>query len=80
MDDGHHKENNKQPIDSKVIMKTHYIKQAQVKAAVKAEGKRISQEALKNLDAQVHAIIRRACAIHNGGRKTIDATVLAHVK
>lgn len=61
-------------------MKLKYIKPTQIKAAVKAEGKRISEEALMVLDAEVQAIISRACAVHNGGRKTIDATVLAHVK
>ena len=35
MDDGHHKENNKQHIDSKVIMKTIHVKQEHIDAGIR---------------------------------------------
>ena len=60
-------------------MSTQYIKPAAIRKAVKAAGKRTSTEFLDALDRYVERAIQRAIAEHNGGKKTIDASVAGHV-
>lgn len=59
-------------------MSTQYIKPAAIRKAVKAAGKRTSTEYLDALDRYVERAIQRAIAEHNGGKKTIDASVAGH--
>ena len=59
-------------------MSTQYIKPAAIRQAVKAAGKRTSTEYLEALDRYVERAVQRAIAEHNGGKKTVDASVAGH--
>lgn len=60
-------------------MKTQYIKPAAVKKLIKeVAGKRTAKEFLLALDSYVERAIRRAAAEHNGGKRTVDASVAGH--
>ena len=59
-------------------MSTQYIKTAAIRKAIKAAGKRTSTEYLEALDRYVERAVQRAIAEHNGGKKTIDASVAGH--
>lgn len=63
----------------RITMKTQYVKQSAIRAAAKTLGRRISADAMYILDYRVGQIVRAACAVHNGGRITIDSTVMLHV-
>jgi len=56
-----------------------FLNQSAVRSLVKENGKRSSQEFLLALDDLVRRRVNAACNIHNGGRVTLDATVLGHV-
>jgi hypothetical protein len=56
-----------------------YLNQAAVRKLVKSLGKRSSGEFLLALDDLVRSRVTAACNTHNGGRVTLDATVLGHV-
>ena len=60
-------------------MKLKYIKPAAIKLLAKGEGKRISTAALYMLDEKVGRLVNKACSVHNGGKKTIDETVMTHI-
>lgn len=61
-------------------MKLAYIKPSAVKRYAKtAHSKRISKEFLAALDKFVEEKVRAAAEVHNGGKKTIDASVAAFV-
>lgn len=60
-------------------MKLSFLKASAVKAAAKAKGKRVNNDFILNLDAKVGELIAAACSVHNGGRKTLDASVGSHV-
>lgn len=53
----------------------NYIKESAIKKKVNANGKRISKEVLEMLDEMVAAKLQKLIDTHNGGKKTIDATV-----
>jgi hypothetical protein len=59
-------------------MKTQYIKPAAVKKLIKSHGKRTAAEFLLALDNYVERAVIRAAAEHNGGKKTVDASVAGH--
>jgi hypothetical protein len=59
-------------------MKTQYIKPAAVKKLIKTHGKRTAAEFLLALDNYVERAIIRAASEHNGGKKTVDASVAGH--
>ncbi|NBO52208.1 MAG: hypothetical protein EBU83_02055 [bacterium] len=59
-------------------MKTQYIKPAAVKKLIKSHGKRTAAEFLLALDNYVERAIIRAASEHNGGKKTVDASVAGH--
>lgn len=60
-------------------MKTKLIKSSAIKKLVKeTSGKRTSKEFLMALDQHVERAVLRAAEEHNGGRKTLDASVAAH--
>lgn len=50
-----------------------------VKQIAKDHGKRISPEALAMLAGHVEDRVKAACAVHDGGSKTVSATVMATV-
>lgn len=58
---------------------TQIIQTSKLKRTTKGAGKRISADAVMLLDRHVHGLIMAATRTHNGGRKTIDATVMAMV-
>lgn len=60
-------------------MKIQYLNQAAVRKLIKENGKRSSQEYLLALDDLVRSRTNAACRVHNGGKKTLDASVLGHV-
>jgi len=55
------------------------LNQTHVRNRVKNNGKRISKEALFALNVHVEQVIDNACAQHNGGKKTVDATAVNFV-
>lgn len=50
-----------------------------MRATCKERGRRVSTEALQILDSFINTKLDRACKTHNGGKVTLDATVLAFV-
>jgi hypothetical protein len=59
-------------------MKAQYIKPAAVKKLIKSHGKRTAAEFILALDNYVERAIIRAASEHNGGKKTVDASVAGH--
>ena len=55
---------------------SYYLIESHVRQKVNEKGKRIGATALSVLDAFIDLSIDRALEIHNGGRKTIDGTVM----
>lgn len=60
-------------------MSESYLKISEVKKLAHASGRRVSAEFLTNLNLMVKEKIQKACDVHNGGKKTLDASVAAHV-
>jgi hypothetical protein len=61
-------------------MKLHYIKASSVKKEAKlVHGKRVSKEFLHALDLLVERKLREACKEHNGGKKTLDASLAGYI-
>lgn len=61
-------------------MKLHFIKASSIrKEARLLHGKRVSREFLEAMDRLVERKIRQACEQHNGGKKTLDASVAAYI-
>jgi len=59
--------------------KTVIIRPSAVKAHARLKGRRVSAEAMRYLDEYIQRKLTAACGIHDGGRKTIGANLLAHV-
>ena len=57
----------------------HFVVQSSIRKAIKEQGRRLGKDYLASLDSVVYDIIRRSCVVHNGGKKTLDASILAHV-
>lgn len=60
------------------MSKPEFITVSAVKKLVHGKGRRCSPEFLEALDAAVGALVRKACESHNGGAKTLDASVLSN--
>jgi hypothetical protein len=61
-------------------MKLHFIKASSVrKEARLLHGKRVSKDFLEALDRLMERKIREACQEHNGGKKTLDASLAAYI-
>ncbi len=60
-------------------MKLQYLTASAVRRACRAKGKRASKDFLYRLDAFVGRKLNAACAVHNGGRKTLDLTIAEFV-
>ena len=56
-----------------------YIKASLVRRLVRDHHRRVSVEFLEALDRYVAETVEKSIAVHNGGRRTLDATVLAYV-
>lgn len=61
------------------MTRIQYLNQSAVRKLVKENGKRSSAEFLMALDDLVRSRVNAACKVHNGGRATLDASVLGHV-
>jgi len=59
--------------------KTNYIKTSAIRKLVKSHGKRTSQEFLIALDHYIQERIEKVAKEHNGGKKTLDAKLLAYL-
>ena len=56
-----------------------YIMPTRVRALAHEHDRRISAAALDALDRYVASLLDRAASVHNGGKRTIDATVIDFV-
>ena len=52
-----------------------YLNQKAVKERIKASGRRCGKDFLSLLDAFVEEKIGAACRVHDGGKKTLSASV-----
>lgn len=50
-----------------------------VRSIAREEGKQLSEEFLELFDHFVAKKVRQACAVHNGGKKRVDATIAGFV-
>lgn len=55
-----------------------FIIASAVKKLVHDKDRRCAPEFLEALDSAVSALVRKACESHNGGAKTLDASVLSN--
>lgn len=60
-------------------MSIQYVRVSKVKELCKSNNKRMSKEFLDSLDRHIRHKIELACKVHNGGKKTLDATVAGFV-
>jgi hypothetical protein len=61
-------------------MKLQFIKASSIRKEVRlVHGKRVSKDFLESLDRLVERKIRQASQEHNGGKKTLDASVAAYI-
>lgn len=56
-----------------------HIRASGVRNLVKDNDKRCGADFLDGLDRFVEKVVRRACGVFNGHKKTLDRTVLNHV-
>jgi hypothetical protein len=60
--------------------KLSFIKSSAVRKEVRlVHGKRVSKDFLEALDRMVQRKVREACKEHNGGKKTLDASLAAYI-
>ncbi len=59
--------------------KTAYIKTSSVKKFAKSHGQRVSAEFLSALDRWVENKVLLATKEHNGGKKTLDASLAGYI-
>jgi hypothetical protein len=52
-----------------------YIVVSAVRKRLNADGRRAGSEFLEALDRHVARLLDDACAVHNGGKKTLDSSV-----
>ena len=57
-----------------------YLNTQNCRRLANASGKQLSKDALYALNNMVYEAIEKACNVHNGGAKRIDATVMNFVK
>jgi antitoxin component YwqK of YwqJK toxin-antitoxin module len=61
------------------IVHKSIINKKMVKAIAKANGKRVGRSFLYAVEVFLHRKIKQACEVHNGGAKTLDATIAGYV-
>ena len=54
-------------------VKCEFVVASHVKKIIKAEGRRAGADFLQALDEFVRRKVKAACAVHNGGKVTLDA-------
>lgn len=59
--------------------KTNYIKTSTVRKFAKSHGKRVSPDFLAALDRYVENKILIATKEHNGGKRTLDASIAGYI-
>lgn len=57
-----------------------YVRASGVRRLVKEQGKRSGAGFLNALDKHIYETVCRACKVHNGSKKTLDATVFNFTK
>ena len=55
------------------------LNQKAVKDLIKSEDRRCGRDFMVALESFIDWKVRRACAVHNGGKKTLDRVVAEHV-
>lgn len=55
------------------------IVSSKVRALAKEKGKRVSPEFIEELNRRMTNKIIAACAVHNGGKKTLDAFIAGYI-
>lgn len=61
-------------------MKSRFLKASTVRKHVRlVYGKRMSKEFLLALDLFIERKLQQACHQHNGGKKTLDASLAAYI-
>jgi len=58
------------------LLARHYIRVSEVRRKAREHGHRAGREFLDALDRHVFDLVVKSCAVHNGGKKTLDALVL----
>jgi len=56
--------------------KLRYISASWIRRTAKGCNRRVSREFLGALNRHVFDLVVKSCAVHNGGKKTLDALVL----
>ena len=56
-----------------------FVRESGVKRKAKLHEKRCGKDFLRVMDEFIHDKVVRACVLHNGSKKTLDATVAQHV-
>ena len=56
-----------------------YLRVSSVKKRIQSKGRRPSAQFIHLLDKKVERLVDAACKVHNGGKKTLDATVAGHI-
>lgn len=60
-------------------MSTHYIKTANVKKLANMHGKRAGKDFIQALDRLVERKVLESLKEHNGGKKTLDASLAGYI-
>lgn len=55
--------------------KLRYISASWIRLTAKGSNRRVSREFLEALNRHVFDLVVKSCAVHNGGKKTLDALV-----
>ena len=61
-------------------MALQYVKKANVRRYFNSRDKHVSMDFLVCLDKFIEVKLDQAASIHNGGRKTVDATIAATLR
>lgn len=56
-----------------------FIVTSKIRKHCNHQGRRISRDFLVSLDSHIQDVLDRACATHNGGKKTLDLFVAQFV-
>lgn len=57
-----------------------YITVANIRKLAASQGKRVGKSFLLGLEIAVEQTVRSACKIHNGGKKTLDDSLISFSK
>ena len=68
-------ENETVPAKSVPYYSPKFFKGSVVRQIIKESGRRVSPDFLQLLDAHIEAKVRKACGMHHGSKKTLDAAI-----